>query len=83
MVIQRNNFYNCNLVWQIQHGSNPRIEHNNVETCLIGVICSGRSAPRLENNKIQCAVISVGMFIENSTGTIFNNVFKYLSNGKN
>ena len=77
-----NNFHNCNLVWQIQHGSSPRIENNNVETCLIGFIVSRGSAPRIEGNSLHCALVSVGMVMEKSAGNIFNNTFNYVSNGK-
>ena len=82
VVIRANNFHNCNLVWQIQHGSSPRIENNNVETCLIGFIVSRGSAPRIEGNSLQCALISVGMVMEKSSGNIYNNTFNYVSNGK-
>ena len=81
VVVQRNNFHNCNLVWQIQHGSSPRIENNNIETCLIGFICGSKSSPRLEQNTFQCVVISIGMVIEGAGGNINNNTFLYMSNG--
>ena len=81
MVIRRNNFTNCNLVWQLQHGSCPRIEHNNVDTCLVGMIAAGQSAPRLEHNTFSNILLSIGMFIENSAGNIYNNIFRYVSNG--
>ena len=82
VVVRANNFHNCNLVWQIQHGSSPRIEDNNVETCLIGFIVSRGSAPRIEGNSLQCALVSVGMVMEKSSGNIYNNTFNYVSNGK-
>ena len=81
VVVQRNNFHNCNLVWQIQHGSSPRIENNNIETCLIGFICGSKSSPRLEQNTFQCVVISIGMVIEGARGNIINNTFHYMSHG--
>ena len=81
VVVQRNNFHNCNLVWQIQHGSSPRIENNNIETCLVGFICGSKSSPRLERNTFQCVVISIGMLMEGAGGNITNNTFLYLSNG--
>ena len=81
VVVQRNNFHNCNLVWQIQHGSSPRIENNNIETCLVGFICGSKASPRLEGNTFQCVVISIGMVMEGAGGNITNNTFLYLSNG--
>ena len=81
VVVQRNNFHNCNLVWQIQHGSSPRIENNNIETCLVGFICGSKSSPRLERNTFQCVVISIGMLMEGAGGNLSGNTFHYLSHG--
>jgi len=81
VVIQKNNFHNCNLVWLIQHGANPRIVENNVETCLIGFICGARAMPRMERNTFHCILMSIGMFIEDSTGCLSGNVFRYVANG--
>ena len=81
VVVQRNNFHNCNLVWQIQHGSSPRIEKNNIETCLVGFICGSKSSPKLERNTFQCVVISIGMVMEGAGGQITGNTFCYLSHG--
>ena len=81
VVIQRNNFHNCNLVWLIQHGASPRIVENNVETCLIGFICGARAMPRMERNTFHCILMSIGMFIEDSMGCLSGNVFRYVANG--
>ena len=81
VVIQRNNFHNCNLVWLIQQGASPRIVENNVETCLIGFISGSRAMPRIEANTFQCILMSIGMFIEDSMGCLSRNVFHYVANG--
>lgn len=81
IVISRNNFYNCNLVWQLQHGACPRIESNYVDTCLVAVIASGQSQPRIEHNTFSNILISIGMFTESSAGNLYKNIFKYISNG--
>lgn len=79
--ILKNNFHNCNLVWLIQQGASPRIVGNAIETCLIGFICGSRSVPRIESNMFHCILMSIGMFIEDSTGCLVDNKFHYVSNG--
>ena len=81
VVVQSNNFHNCNLVFLVQQGANPKIIGNNVETCLIGFISGARAVPRLESNIFQCILMSIGMFIEDSTGVVTRNTFQYVANG--
>jgi hypothetical protein len=81
VTIQRNNFHNCNLVFLLQHGAAPAILDNNVETCLIGFICGSRALARIERNVFHCVLMSIGMFIEDSRGSVVSNVFQYVANG--
>ena len=92
---QGNNFHNCNLVFLLQHGASPSIVNNNVETCLIGFICGARAFPKVqifvkeillnffvkvEQNLFHCILMSIGMFIEGSRGTVTKNIFQYVAN---
>jgi len=81
VVIKGNNFHNCNLVFLLQHGASPSIVNNNVETCLIGFICGARAFPKVEHNLFHCILMSIGMFIEGSRGTVTKNIFQYVANG--
>jgi len=81
VIIKGNNFHNCNLVFLLQHGASPTITNNNVETCLIGFICGARAHPKVEKNLFHCILMSIGMFIEDSRGTVTNNIFQYVANG--
>ena len=69
-------------MWQLQHGSSPRIEQNSVETCLIVFMVSGGAAPRIESNTVTCAALSLGLVMDQSAGNIYNNTFTYVTNGK-
>ena len=69
-------------MWQLQHGSSPRIEQNSVETCLIVFMVSGGAAPRIESNTVTCAALSLGLVMDQSAGNIYNNTFNYVTNGK-
>ena len=68
-------------MWQLQHGSSPRIEQNSVETCLIVFMVSGGAAPRIESNTVTCAALSLGLVMDQSAGNIYNNTFNYVTNG--
>ena len=79
----------------LQHGASPSIVNNNVETCLIGFICGARAFPKVqiillescciflikvEQNLFHCILMSIGMFIEGSRGTVTKNIFQYVAN---
>ena len=64
-------------MWQLQHGSSPRIEQNSVETCLIVFMVSGGAAPRIESNTVTCAALSLGLVMDQSAGNIYNNSIRF------